>query len=384
MSSKSTAAIAGALAVVLIPIGAVVGFLTLLSGEDSPDLTASCGAVVVEGALPAVDGFDDVQVRNAAAIMAAAADRDLPQQAGAIGIMTAIQESGLRNLANRGEFVRPSSSRVMTAEDWAYWRQVAMLSLNYPHDGDAAGDWDSVGLFQGRPQAGWGGVGTPEEMVQNLLNPAYTAGRFFDALVQVPGWEQLEPGRAAQAVQRSAFPDAYAHHWAEAQALAAAVSGLDLTSACASDAVYAGLVTDSGWTKPVAGARYTGGFGDLRSGYTHMGSDFAAPLGSPIYAAADGLVVHTSCSGWKGRSPCNILIDHGTDTSGRRIQTLYVHMYPGNTFVSVGQSVTAGQHIANVGSYGNSTGPHLHLEVWIDGEAVDALPYLAAQGVSMP
>ncbi|GMA33662.1 hypothetical protein GCM10025875_37870 [Litorihabitans aurantiacus] len=374
-------------------VGGVAAFLMLGSPSDTDVAGGSCEApvVLIDGAeLPeSIGSFSAVQVRNAAVIVSLAAERDLPPSAAAIGIMTAITESGLRNLANEGKFVRPANSRVMSAAEWDRWRAVAMLSLNYPNDGAAPGDWDSVGLFQGRPQAGWGGQGTDEEIVQNLLNPAYTTGRFLDELVTVEGWETMPAWKAAQTVQVSKFPMAYDAHWEDAQQLTQALTGTEVTfEGCTGDpgaaSTYPGLVADSGWAAPITGARFTGGFGDVRNGYTHMGSDFAAPLGTPIYAAADGLVTHTSCKGFQGRSPCNVMIDHGTDADGARIQTLYVHMYPGQTHVDIGQTVTAGQHIADVGNNGRSTGPHLHYEVWVNGQAVNALPYMRSQGITLP
>jgi hypothetical protein len=62
-----------------------------------------------------------------------------------------------------------------------------------------------VGLFQQRPQSGWG-------TVKNLMKPEYAAEQFLKALVQVPGWENMPLTYAAQAVQVSAFPEAYAKH----------------------------------------------------------------------------------------------------------------------------------------------------------------------------
>lgn len=390
MSKKAGVAVLAAIP--LAVVGGVAAFVMLLSPSPSDTAAGTCTAPVVAAdgqTLPdSIGSYDAVQVRNAAVIVSVAAERGLPPAAAAIAITTAITESGLRNLANEGKFIRPPTSRVMSAAEWDTWRAVATLSLNYPNDGSAPGDWDSVGMFQGRPQAGWGGEGSPEEMVQNLLNPAYTTGRFLDRLVQVEGWETMPAWKAAQSVQISAFPLAYDRHWSDAQMLTQALAGTEVTfEGCTGDAggaTYPGLVTDSGWAAPITGARYTGGFGDVRSGYVHMGSDFAAPLGSPIYAAADGLVTHTSCLAYQGRSPCNVVVDHGTDAAGSRVQTLYVHMFPGQTHVAVGQTVTAGQHIADVGNNGRSSGPHLHFEVWIDGEAVNALPYMRSQGVDLP
>lgn len=261
-----------------------------------------------------------------------------------------------------------------------------MLSLEYPNDGIAPGDWDSIGLFQSRPAAGWGGEGRPAERVQNLLNPAYTAGEFFDALVGVDGWESMGLGAAAQAVQRSAFPGAYDGHEQAARLIVAAVQGVEATvdglDSCAPG--YEGTVSADGWVHPAPGYELrTGRFGDVRVGYEHQGLDFAGPLDTPIYAAADGVVTHVSCERWQGRSPCNVRIDHGTNSDGQVVSTLYVHMYDSGVHVRVGDEVTAGDHIADMGSNGNSTGSHLHFEVWLDEHPVDPESFLPSVGVAL-
>ncbi|WP_199580136.1 hypothetical protein [Blastococcus sp. TBT05-19] len=104
------------------------------------------------------------QIQNAATIAEVGRSRGLPDRAVVIALATAMQESTLRN-------------------------------LDY-------GDRDSLGLFQQRPSQGWG---TPEQ----VQDPVYAAGQFYDRLVQIPGWETGELTLVADAVQRSAFPLAY-------------------------------------------------------------------------------------------------------------------------------------------------------------------------------
>lgn len=72
------------------------------------------------------------------------------------------------------------------------------------------------------------------------------------------------------------------------------------------------------------------------------------------------------------------------NAAGQRITTLYVHMYPDGVYATVGQQVSAGDVIGAVGSNGNSTGPHLHFEVWVDDTPVDPYDYLTAAGVALP
>jgi hypothetical protein len=122
------------------------------------------------------------QTANAATIAAVARSRGLLPRATVIALATAQQESRLRN-------------------------------LDY-------GDRDSLGLFQQRPSQGWG---TPEQ----VQDPVYAAGKFFDHLVEVPGWETGRLTEVGQAVQRSGFPEAY-QQW---EPMANALAGALLTAA---------------------------------------------------------------------------------------------------------------------------------------------------------
>jgi hypothetical protein len=124
--------------------------------------------------------LDPEQAVNAATIAAVASRRGLPARAATIALATAMQESKLRNLDH--------------------------------------GDRDSLGLFQQRPSQGWG---SPEQ----IRDPVYAAGRFYDALVKIDGYRQMEITEAAQRVQRSGFPRAYADHEPQARALASALMG---------------------------------------------------------------------------------------------------------------------------------------------------------------
>ena len=98
---------------------------------------------------------------------------------------------------------------------------------------------------------------------------------------------------------------------------------------------------------------------------THRGIDIGASYGAAILAAADGRVTN---AGWNGSYGKYIVIDHGSG-----YKTLYAHCSV--LLVSAGQNVSRGQTIANVGSTGNSTGPHLHFEVLINGSQVNPMGY---------
>lgn len=100
----------------------------------------------------------------------------------------------------------------------------------------------------------------------------------------------------------------------------------------------------------------------------HWGVDFGGPMNTPIYASADGVVVHAG----PGRGYGNyVVIDHGNG-----IRTLYAHSYANQIYVKEGQTVKRGDHIAGIGSAGWSTGPHLHYEVHVNGQRVNPMPYL--------
>lgn len=92
----------------------------------------------------------------------------------------------------------------------------------------------------------------------------------------------------------------------------------------------------------------------------HLGEDYAAPVGTPIYAIANGTVVHAG-EGIDGRSSNLIVIAH--EINGEKYTSWYVHMYDDGVHVEAGDQVRAGQHIGDVGSNGRSTGPHLHFEI---------------------
>lgn len=130
-------------------------------------------------------------------------------------------------------------------------------------------------------------------------------------------------------------------------------------------------------TKPVPPKKGTGtfrrpvnvgvyaGYG-MRWGRMHYGLDYAAPTGTPIYAADGGTV---TSAGWSGAYGYTIVIDHGANK-----KTLYAHC--SRLFVSAGTKVYKGQHIAAVGSTGRSTGPHCHFEIFINGANVNPSYYV--------
>jgi hypothetical protein len=167
------------IAAVVVPIGLVVGGVAYGVSRHSPGPDKGLGDCTTK-----VDGLTvvltDEQARNASLIAAIAIRRGLPAHAATVGLATALQESKLYDL--RG------------------------------------GDRDSLGLFQQRHSEGWG---TPRQ----ILDPVYATNAFYDALVRVPGWETLAVTKAAQEVQHSGYPEAYASYESDARALASALTG---------------------------------------------------------------------------------------------------------------------------------------------------------------
>jgi murein DD-endopeptidase MepM/ murein hydrolase activator NlpD len=128
------------------------------------------------------------------------------------------------------------------------------------------------------------------------------------------------------------------------------------------------------FVKPVDG-RLTSGFG-ARWGTTHYGIDLAAPVGTPIRAVTDGIVIEAGPASGFGLW---MRLRHADGTV-----TVYGHM---NTIDRpAGAHVAAGEQIATVGSRGQSTGPHLHFEVWPHGDRharIDPQPWLAQRGIHL-
>ena len=126
------------------------------------------------------------------------------------------------------------------------------------------------------------------------------------------------------------------------------------------------------FVKPTSGI-FTSGFG-YRWGALHAGVDLAAPIGTPIYAVADGVVIDAGPTAGYGAW---VKLRHADGTV-----TLYGHV---NTWlVSVGQRVMAGDQVATVGNRGNSTGPHCHFEVMPNGtDRIDPVPWLSQRGISV-
>ena len=128
------------------------------------------------------------------------------------------------------------------------------------------------------------------------------------------------------------------------------------------------------WVIPVDHFRLTAGFGDYGLwASSHTGQDFAAPEGTPIHAVGDGRIIF---AGWDGSYGNKIAIEHPDGTV-----TWYAHM---SAFIRTSGTVKAGDIIGRIGSTGNTTGPHLHLEVRPhNGDPVPPLTWLRQHGIKV-
>ncbi|MEO7349329.1 MAG: M23 family metallopeptidase [Terrimesophilobacter sp.] len=106
----------------------------------------------------------------------------------------------------------------------------------------------------------------------------------------------------------------------------------------------------------------------------HKGVDFTPGVGTVIQAIADGVVTQVGEAHWGLGN--HVIIDHVIN--GKHIQSLYAHMQDGTIRVAVGQTVKVGDAVGQVGSTGESTGPHLHFEIHVNGEPIDPFEWLKA------
>ncbi|MFG2064038.1 peptidoglycan DD-metalloendopeptidase family protein [Micromonospora sp. NPDC048871] len=343
---------------------AVAGVLLLCSGLAPTlmlaDRAAACGPTT--GAAPTtsptarstaptsvgpIGDWNAEQVGNAATITAVGIRLGVPPRGWVIAVATAMQESSL---------------------------------LNTP-----GGDRDSVGLFQQRPSQGWG---TREQ----LLDPQYAATAFYRSLRSVDGWQAMPLTEAAQQVQRSAYPDAYARWEPDATRIVAALTRVraDLTACQLTVSIH-------GWTQPVHADVGSGFRTTSRPG--HDGVDLIVAKGTPIHAASAGTVTVVRCNAVDVRTGR----DWGCDRDGHPeltrgcgwyvdithpdgVATRYCHLLTRPSVIE-GQRVTAGHVIGVVGSSGHSSGPHLHFEVHLADHtsrtAVDPVGFMASVGAPL-
>jgi hypothetical protein len=169
MTTRALALVVGAFLFVGCCLAAPLLVLTTVNDECAPT-----PAVSTSSSQPTAGEWDAEQLANARTIVSVGAERRIPARGQIIALATAMQESGLHNIAG--------------------------------------GDRDSIGLFQQRPSQGWG---TPAQ----IGDPVYAASKFYDRLATIRGWQTMPLTVAAQAVQGSGFPNAYAKWEDDATAL---------------------------------------------------------------------------------------------------------------------------------------------------------------------
>lgn len=363
-------------------------------GAESGYVPAPIDAVhaIPEGG--AVDGFgpgEKEQIAVAQAIVSAGSAAGVGTRGLVIAIATALQESGLRE-------------------------------LDY-------GDRDSLGPFQQRPSQGWG---TPEQ----VTDASFAASAFFGGrtsphfrpdtgraspggLLEIDGWMNMPVTVAAQKVQRSAFPNAYAKHEARATRIVAALtgddgpvptpistgpvltgaddafvpldvedyrsSGFDIDAYCVENLVNGArlvasdeeLIPAGSWTAPLASAM-TSAFGMRMHPIHHVwrlhaGVDFHAVVGTPLRAASHGVVREVT---WHSGGGLIVAVEHTGE-----VETWFLHL--SQVLVAPGATVAGGQVIALSGGTGVGTAPHFHLETRVNGHPVDPVQFMLARGVDL-
>ncbi|MFD4994659.1 C40 family peptidase [Streptomyces buecherae] len=215
-----------------------------------------------------IEGLDvpKEQIPNAHVIVATGISLDIPHRGQVVALATAMQESRLRNLAY--------------------------------------GDRDSLGLFQQRPSQGWG-------TAEQIRDPLYASERFYKALLQVRGWQQLTVAQAAQAVQKSGYPDAYAQWEPLASALQKAIAA-SFSNAGKTDSDKAAKTTPSDTSCDSGGDGSS--FGKIPEGAVPKG--YAIPAGTdPRARKAIVWAMHQLGTMYQWGGTC--AAPHGPDPMGR-------------------------------------------------------------------
>lgn len=334
-------------------IGVPMLMVMVLMG-GSADLGGVCapGSGSIALAADTADGqLDEQQLANASAIVSEGYRMAVPSRAILVALAVAHQESGFRNYANDGQ-----------GGDLASDQRGIEESLQLPHEA-VGSDHGSLGVFQ-QQWPWWGSM--PE-----LMDPATSAQKFYLRLLDVADWQEMNVTEAGQAVQKSAYPDAYADDVTLAaeildgaqpegdSAQTAAYFGATAGGGCGSTASFTGAVAF-----PLARwAQYEDlqNYGNAGSHWesTHTGTDLSTACGTTVLAATDGVVTVRTDQAWAGRWLVEISTGSGS------VMTWYAHMQA--ISVRTGDRVAAGQEIGAVGDLGNATGCHLHFEVHPDG-----------------
>lgn len=344
-----TFAIGAAAAVLLAPGAAVVGIATVFSPAAAGSRgclwnDASARSVEVSGSVPAglnaantngeTVSLNRKQLSRAAAIIAVGKTEQVPARGQLIAVMTALTESSLRVLSNTGAY--PQSEAI-------------------PNDGNGS-DHDSLGLFQQRPAAGWG-------TVQHLMDPVWSSRAFYGGpsgpnhgsprgLLDVGGWQRMDPGAAAQDVQGSRYPDRYAVNQPVAEKILATLSGVSLSGGlgCAQPGDDAPTNVPPGFP----GALIAAAAKEIGTPYVWGGGNFYGPAGGGFDCS--GLVLYAAYQASDGR----IRLPHYTGDQIHLGQPVaWPAKKPGDLIFF---------------SYPGAGGPH-HVAIYIGGDRILQAPH---------
>lgn len=336
--------VAGAGIVLLAPGAAVVGVATLISPAVAGSGTClwddrGAGSLTVDGPVPNTLSATNtngqtvtlthLQLTRAATIIATGNSQNIPARGQLIALMTALTESSFQVLSNTGAY--PGSADI-------------------PNDGNGS-DHDSIGLFQQRSAAGWG-------TVENLMDPVWSSRAFYGGpagpnhgsprgLLDIPDWQTLEPGEAAQAVQVSAYPDRYAVNQPVAETILTTLSGAALPAglSCAEESGEVPVDLPRGFPDAFIAAAAP----QLGLPYVWGGGNFEGPTGGGFDCS--GLVLYAAYQASEGR----IRLPH---YSGSQIHagrgTPWADKQPGDLIFF---------------SYPRASGPH-HVAIYVGGDRI--------------
>lgn len=339
----------------------VTGTLAALTSQNGgscvPSGTSAAGNGTVPGELAVTNTRGDIltlgakQLQNASQILTTARSLGVSEKGLTVMVITVLQESKFWNYANSS----------------------VPESLTYPHD-QVGSDHDSVNPFQQR--GNWG-------TVAERMDLAYATKAFFGGpdgpnkgspagLLDKAGWESMEPGQAAQAVQVSAYPDAYDQWVPAAKTIIDALGGSGPSSCAGTGNGTAVLPLDAPYNMTstfgprdfvVEGASTWHAAVDLQN--------WPGPCGKPVYATMEGTVTESSRLWLSIKHPDGFVIS-------------YLHMYKSQRLVDVGDTVKAGQQIGVVGNEGPSSGCHLDLRINVTENTNPKVAALPIDNVNAP
>lgn len=263
------------------------------------------------------------QIQNVKTIIGVAKGKGIPQEGWVVGIATALQESSILNLSNKT--VYPQSDQPQ-----------------YNPEGDGS-DHSSLGIFQQQPPDGWG-------TWQQIMVPSYAASQFFNHLLNVPNWQSLPVTVAAQDVQGSAYPTAYAKWVGEATSLASTYASAPSISTTGPTYTPGTGTAPGGCTPPTGTGSAAGYSNPLRAlspstpNRVDAGVDWDGR--GPIYAIGDGTVDLVSCSAavssWSG----GCWVSYTLTSGSAKGQVVYVAEGITPSGITAGQAVTSSTVVA--------------------------------------